>query len=287
MNTNGIFDAVLKTAEAANSAADDYIDPADGLKHCGRCRTPKETFFPPELQLQGFRKHPCQCRCARERQEREERAQAKRQAAMELVRLRMEAFQDIPAAGWRFDAAVTMTAQLAKAKQYAANWDRFRQDGIGLLLFGDVGTGKSYAAGCIANALIERQVSVLMVGVSDAVNRMQGSFGADRDAYLKSLMRPELLILDDLGAERNTSFGKERVFDVINRRRLSGKPMLITTNIPLSAMKSAAELDDRRIYDRILEVCVPVRFDGESFRRGNAAENLQRAARYLNGGEGR
>ena len=71
-----------------------------------------------------------------------------------------------------------------------------------------------------------------MVGVSDVVNRMQGNFGADRDSYMTSLMRPELLILDDLGAERNTSFGKERVFDVINRRRLTGKPMIITTNNP-------------------------------------------------------
>ena len=91
-----------------------------------------------------------------------------------------------------------------------------------------------------------------MVGVSDEVNRMQGNFGADRGSYMTSLMRPELLILDNLGAERNTIFGKERVFDVINRRRLTGKPMIITTNIPIVTMQKAASLDERRIYDRIL-----------------------------------
>ena len=100
---------------------------------------------------------------------------------------------------------------------------------------------------------------------------MQGNFGSDRDHYMKSLMRPDLLILDDLGAERNTSFGKERVFDVVDKRLLTGKPMIVTTNIPLSVMKQAVDLDDRRIYDRILEVCVPIRFDGENFRKGNAA----------------
>lgn len=120
-----------------------------------------------------------------------------------------------------------------------------------------------------------------MVGVSDMVNRMQGNFGADRDSYMTSLMRPELLILDDLGAERNTSFGKERVFDVINRRRLTGKPMIITANIPIVTMQKAASLDERRIYDRILEVCVPIRFDGENFRRGNAKHNLEKAAQLL------
>ena len=98
-----------------------------------------------------------------------------------------------------------MTPQLVKARRYSENWDAFRQDGTGLLLFGNVGTGKSYAAGCIANALIEKTVSVLFVGLADVVNRMQGNFGADRDAYLKTLMRPELLILDDLGEERNTA----------------------------------------------------------------------------------
>ena len=110
---------------------------------------------------------------------------------------------------------------------------------------------------------------------------MQGNFGTDRDHYMKSLMRPDLLILDDLGAERNTSFGKERVFDVVDKRLLTGKPMIVTTNIPLSVMKQAADLDDRRIYDRIVEVCVPIMFDGDSFRKSTAADNLKTAARLL------
>ena len=38
---------------------------------------------------------------------------------------------------------------------------------------------------------------------------------------MKTLMRPDLLILDDLGTERNTSFGKERVFDVVDTRLLT------------------------------------------------------------------
>ena len=195
--------------------------------------------------------------------------------------LRSEAFRDMPASDWRFESATVITPQLAKARGYAQNWDEFKKAGIGLLLFGNVGTGKSYADGCVANALIDRLESVLFVGMSDVVNRMQGNFGTDRDHYMKSLMRPDLLILDDLGAERNTSFGKERVFDVVDKRLLTGKPMIITTNIPIVTMQKAASLDERRIYDRILEVCVPIRFDGENFRRGNAKHNLEKAAQLL------
>ncbi len=281
-NMNPILSAIIDTTETLNSAPDDYIDPSDGLKYCGKCHTPKEAFYPADLQNQGFHKHPVMCQCAAEKRDREEAERREYERMSYMTMLRSEAFRDIPAAGWRFDHAV-VTPQLAKAKEYAANWDSFKQDGIGLLLFGDVGTGKSYAAGCIANALIDRLESVLFVGMSDVVNRMQGNFGTDRDHYMKSLMRPDLLILDDLGAERNTSFGKERVFDVVDKRLLTGKPMIVTTNIPLSVMKQAADLDDRRIFDRILEVCVPIRFDGENFRKGNASANIKKAAEMLNG----
>ena len=85
------------------------------------------------------------------------------------------------------------------------------------------------------------------------------------------------------GAEiaHNTSFVKERVFDVVDKRLLTGKPMIVTTNISLSVMKEAVDLDDRRIFDRILEVCVPIMFDGDSFRKSTAADNLKTAARLL------
>ena len=278
---NPIFTKMVDAVETANAAPDDYINPADGLKYCGKCHTPKEAFFPENLRRNGMDKHPALCKCAAKARAEKESEEKKEQHRRNVTMLQAEAFRDIPAALWRFDAAPAMTAQLAKAKQYAENWDSFKRDEIGLLLFGDVGTGKTYAAGCIANALIDRLESVLFVGMSDVVNRMQGNFGTDRDHYMKSLMRPDLLILDDLGAERNTSFGKERVFDVVDKRLLTGKPMIVTTNIPLSVMKQAADLDDRRIFDRILEVCVPIMFDGDSFRKSTAADNLKTAARLL------
>ena len=278
---NPIFTKIIDKVDAATTAPDDYINPADGLKYCGKCHTPKEAFYPADLQAQGFTKHPVMCKCATERREREEAKRREYERMSYMTMLRSEAFRDMPASGWRFESATVTTPQLAKARGYAQNWDEFKKAGIGLLLFGNVGTGKSYAAGCIANALIDRLESVLFVGMSDVVNRMQGSFGSDRDHYTKTLMRPDLLILDDLGAGRSTSFVKERVFDVVDKRLLTGKPMIVTTNTPLSVMKQAADWDDRRIFDRILEVCVPIRFDGDSFRKSTAADNLKTAARLL------
>ena len=69
---NPIFTKMVDAVEAANAAPDDYINPADGLKYCGKCHTPKEAFHPADLQAQGFTKHPVMCKCAAERREREE-----------------------------------------------------------------------------------------------------------------------------------------------------------------------------------------------------------------------
>ncbi len=49
-----------------------------------------------------------------------------------------------------------------KAHAYVENWKEAYKSNIGLLLFGDVGTGKSFFAGCIANALLDQDVPVLM-----------------------------------------------------------------------------------------------------------------------------
>ena len=278
---NPIFTKMVDAVEAANAAPDDYINPADGLKYCGKCRTPKEAFYPADLQAQGFTKHPVMCKCATERREREEAKRREYERMSYMTMLRSEAFRDMPVAGWRFESAAVTTPQLAKARGYVQHWDEFKKAGIGLIMFGDVGTGKSYAAGCIANALIDRLESVLFVRMADVVNRMQGNFGADRDHYMQSLMCPDLLVLDDLGAERNTSFSKECVFDVVDKRLMTGKPMIITTNIPISIMRKATDLDDRRIYDRILAVCTPFRFNGGNFRKSIATDNWEKANQLL------
>lgn len=282
MNMDSVLSSVMETASKTQSLPDDYIAP-DGLKYCGKCHTPKEAFFPEGSHFGSSDRYPILCKCAAEKEAQHKVQQQETERMERISQLRSEAFKDIPTLNWRFENAAVMTPQLSKVKSYADKWGAFINDGIGLLLFGDVGTGKSYAAGCIANALIEKSVAVRFSAVSDIVNRMQGNFGVDREDFMKQLMRPELLILDDLGAERSTSFGKECVFDVVNHRLLAGKPMIVSTNITLSAMKAATTLDDRRIYDRILEVCIPVQFKGQNFREVNRKANMQKAIEVLGG----
>ena len=66
---------------------------------------------------------------------------------------------------------------MAKAYAYVGHWPQAFKRNIGLLLFGDVGTGKSFAVGCIANALLDRDVPVLMTNLPTILARLCGTFG--------------------------------------------------------------------------------------------------------------
>ena len=92
-----------------------------------------------------------------------------------------------------------------------------RTDNIGCLFWGGVGTGKSYLAGCIANALMEKEIPVRMTNFALILNDLAASFEG-RNEYISRLCRYPLLILDDFGMERGTEYGLEQVFNVIDSR---------------------------------------------------------------------
>lgn len=96
----------------------------------------------------------------------------------------------------------------------------------------------------------------------------------DKLYYLNSLKTCDLLILDDFGMERRTDYAQEQVFSLIDGRYLARKPLIVTTNLSLQELKHPADMTEQRIFDRILEICVPVCFDGPSLRQGRAKEKL-------------
>lgn len=83
------------------------------------------------------------------------------------------------------------------------------------------------------------------------------------------------MIIDYLGAERSSEYATGIVFSVIDRRWRSRKPLIITTNLPLKAIKEDINPDKKRIYDRILDMCTPVYVGGESKRRLSTEKKMQ------------
>lgn len=151
-----------------------------------------------------------------------------------------------------------------------------------MLFWGDVGTGKSYTAAAIANELMERLNPVVMTSFVKLLQDMQ-RVDADDGSYMNRLNRAKLLIIDDLGAERGTDYALEKVYDIIDSRYRSGKPAIFTTNLTMQQMKECMDIRYNRIYDRIFEMCYPVKFEGLSWRKKEAADRFVSTRKILEG----
>ena len=168
-----------------------------------------------------------------------------------------------------------------KAFAYVECWEEMKAANIGYLLWGMAGTGKSYFAGCIANALMEHEISVCMTNFSLILNDLTASY-KDRNEYIARLCSFPLLILDDFGMERGTEYGLEQVYNVIDSRYRSGKPLIVTTNLTLEELQSPEDTTHARIYDCLTEMCTPVRIAGENFRKAKAREKMEQLKTLLN-----
>ena len=167
------------------------------------------------------------------------------------------------------------------ARRYVGHFAEFQKNGQGLLFWGNVGTGKTFLAGCIANALMEKNIPVLMTSFPKLLNALGGLYSGEKNEYLKSLNQYRLLIIDDLGVERDTPYVLETVYLVIDERYKSGKSFIITINLSLEELRNPADLEHGRIYDRIMERCVPVAFSGKNYRIGRGRANMENASDIL------
>ena len=255
-----MIDLESKANEAIKTEECDYVK--DGLLHCGKCNTPKQV----RVELMGRILSPkCLCKCEVERREREEEAERKKALAERIKKYRKMGFPQSQMQDWTFENDDLGNEKLTNmAKRYVEHFDEFRKDGKGLLLHGGVGTGKTYLACMIANALIDKGYPVLVTNFARVLSTLQGTF--DKQEYLDSLNQFKLLIIDDLGIERDTGYAKEQVFNIIDSRYRAGLPMIITTNLSMKKLATESELADKRVYDRILERCYPVEVAGKSRR---------------------
>ena len=219
---------------------------------------------------------PCICKCKVEENKRKEEEEKKRQEMQRLERLKASSLMDakLKAArldGYQVDGDNQKIYNLAG--NYVKRFDEMYEKRQGLLFWGMVGTGKSYTAACIANELLDQMIPVVMTSFVKILQNIQGN-PDEEERIMAGLNAAKLLIIDDLGAERSTDYALEKVYNIIDSRYLSGKPLILTTNMTLKDMQESEDIRYRRIYDRIFEMCFPVRFAGRSWREKAASKRF-------------
>lgn len=261
-------------ADTANAQQDgDYT--TGGLLHCGKCHTPKQCIAPNPFGdpfLVGIR-----CQCAKEADRQQEEADQREKN--EDLRRRAFDTDGMNEKTFANDDGDTPTLSII-ARNYAeriAGTDKTKWSG--LLLFGEVDGGKSYAAAAVVNELTDRGIPCLMRTIISLANDLFKT--DDKNAYLSSLDRYRLLVLDDLGAERDSAWMFEVIYQIIDYRTRSGLPMLITANLTWEEIREPQDKRNKRIYSRVLEACHPEEVKTAGRRSRNAAERYKKLREEL------
>lgn len=264
-----IEDILADTIRKASAAAQDGDFQKDGLLHCGKCGKPKQC----RIQLPfGIRIVGCMCQCRID-------AENAEKAEMEALELRRKV-EKLRSSG-RVDATMCFeTAEDCKAIRagcaFVDTWDK-QSNRLGLLLSGPSGSGKTFAISCIGNALLDKGVPVCM----ESIPRLAALPYENRMSVVEEMLKVPLLILDDFGAERVSAYAQETIYLIVDGRYRRKAPLIVATDLPLKVLRAENVSPERkRIYSRLLEMCVPVELEaGTDWRADKAAERLGAAAR--------
>ena len=272
--------------EARKRAHVHGVTAADGMEYCAECGEPLLLA----LQFSGVmaeslgdtRYVPRNCECMRRMFAEEDAIIEKRKREEEIRHRRMKSLTEEKYRRTTFAKDDgRMPAIRRTCERYVAKRRDMIQSNYGLAFIGSNGTGKTFWASCIANALIDEGATVLMTTLTKLIHKMNANYGELRDVVMRTIKTVDFLILDDYGAERGTEFSLEQAFEVIDARYGVEKPLIITANLTEEVLKNPPNINYARSYSRVLEMCPAlIRVEGER-RKEIAAEKRKALAEML------
>lgn len=221
----------------------------------------------------------CLCECQSQAIE-EEKARRKAEERMQSL----QRLKDLSLLGKRYQNATFENLDMnrpddfkravERCKKYCENWDEIKKQGLGIYLYGDVGTGKSLLTACIGNTLLARFTTVLFTNFFEITKQIKKTFTSNsmtESAFIERLTSVDLLIIDDLGTEIVMKNGEktwmqDKIYDVINARYINQKSTIFSSNESLVDLVEKCGLMKKTV-DRIAAMSTAkIELRGSSYR---------------------
>ena len=260
--------------------------------YCGKEYIENNHIFEglPDFVKENIRFIPS-CDCLEKLREKEMEEMEKKRIK-ECIMNKVKKYKDISVTGKKFYESKFENADMKElhmqfAKQYADNFLKKKLT-KGLIFFGNVGIGKTFATACIANQLMDNGRTVLVMNLGLYINKLKaGGWEEAEQDILKQVEQCDLVIIDDFGAEKGLDNDKstwraEKIYNLIDTRYRAEKPLIISTNLKFDKDIKKCEIESNfkyqgvgRIRDRIADMCYPVRVVGENKRGMSEKEFLE------------
>lgn len=269
-------------------AEGEYIG-ANGLPYCPKCHTPKWCIVD-----NGDIACPIRCKCESEAAARQEEAIARQK--------RFDEFNDrqkLSLLGERYKNVMFNKARITdnnrgvyeRCKRYVDNAKDMRGNNIGLYIFGNNSSGKTFLTACICNELLWRGYRCVYTNLANMLHEIQSGYnggGVGESELLRRLQSYDFAFIDDLGKEfigresnaNSSKWAESKLFEIINARYNAQRPTIFTSNY------SIGELDDKLTFDaaiveRITEMAtVNMELSGDNFRKDARIDKRELAKKF-------
>lgn len=161
--------------------------------------------------------------------------------------------------------------------RYANDFGKFSDQGLGFILSGPYGSGKTHLAGALAIELMSKGIPVVFGTLISLLGKIRQTYSEswkqeDELEILNTYSKVDLLIIDDLGKERASEWSLEKLFSIVNTRYEDNLPIVVTTNYSMETLIDKLTTNKNSdvgesIVSRLHEMCRGIYLNAPDYRR--------------------